>query len=72
MISKDINRDQLCLAFRLGLERCQQNLAHLHALIHTGLSDADGVLSAAIVTVIANLEQELMSGRDWLDRLSAA
>jgi hypothetical protein len=70
MITNDINREQLCLVFRLGLERCQQNLAHLHALIHTGAME-EGVLSAALVTLLANLEKELLTGREWLEQLAA-
>jgi hypothetical protein len=72
MISQDINREQLCLVFRLGLERCQQNLAHLHALIHTGgIGEGDGVIPAALVTLLASLEKELRTGHEWLEQLAA-
>ncbi len=71
MGKNDKNREQFYLVFRLGLERCQQNLAHLHALIHAGGFSEESVLSAALVALLVNLEKEILTGREWLDSMAA-
>lgn len=62
--------EETILICRLALERCQQNLAHLHAILHFCLPEpdlpADNIAAASIRQIIASLEQELSYSVDAL------
>jgi hypothetical protein len=58
------------LVCRLALERCQQHLAHLHAILHLCLPeqafDEDMVAVAGMRKIISSMAQELTYSVDTL------
>lgn len=62
--------EETILVCRLALERCQQNLAHLHAILHFCLAEpalpADQIAAAGIRKIITALEDEISYSVDAL------
>ncbi len=65
------SRDHLHLVCKMGIDRCRQQLAQLHALIHLlGSKDKEAVMTGAISSLLASLESELALNGEWLDLLA--
>jgi hypothetical protein len=66
----NLNLRTILLVSKLAMERCQQQLAHLHALMH--LSEPsdfglDGVAAESARTIISNIEKELRESARMLE-----
>lgn len=64
-------KEHLYFVSKLGIERCHQQLAQLHALIHFSAQEKEGVMMSAMTRLLASLESELAMSNECLDRLAS-